>query len=390
MARENFDPWYRQAREYERGKDDDKRDPGGRTAEGITQREFDVYNAKLGRPQRDVWTITDNEVRIFYKMYWDRIRGDELPGGIDFVTADTSLNSGPSQSAKFLQRALKMNNVDGEIGPATIAAAANPDHDNDAIVADFCGRRLAFMKGLKTWDHFGKGWSARVANSLKYGQALATGSVPPDPVILRKLGGAAKASPLSIKQPLIPVTATQVGNGVGLIGSTASTIASQAQPLSDTFPLIQKVFLAATVISIAAGGVAFWLEQRRKATENGSAATEVDRDADADAPIAIATPDQPSLPLASPAPAPVLRRNVDVSSTPTEPRRADTEVVAPPVVVLPVVTSAPEPAVATVASDDATRSIGGFGGDGGFTTGGGIGGDTSTPDFSTGGGFGGE
>jgi lysozyme family protein len=284
MSAESFDKWYVRAREYERGHDDDPRDPGGRTAEGITQREYDVWRAKHGLPKQDVFNISEDEVRIFYKLYWDRVRGDELPAGIDFVAAEGSLNSGPSQSAKWLQRALKMNNVDGEIGPATIAAA-NADTDNDLIVADYCARRLAFMKGLKTWGHFGKGWSARVANSLKCGQALAQGSVPPDPVALRQLGGAAKASPLSIKQPLIPVSTVQVGNAVGVVGSTASTIAAQAQPLADVAPIFQKVFIGLTMVSIAAGGLVFFLDKIHKSTADGSATTPVDPDADADAPI---------------------------------------------------------------------------------------------------------
>lgn len=377
MARENFDKWYKQARGYERGLDDDPRDPGGRTAEGITQREYDVYRAKLGLPKRDVWKIEEAEIRYLYKTYWDRVRGDELPGGIDFVVADTSLNSGPSQSGRFLQRSLRMNNVDGEIGPATVSAA-NSALDHDAIVGDFCSRRLAFLQGLKTWKHFGKGWSARVANSLKCGQALASGSVPPDPVVLRALGGAAKASPLSVKQPIIPVSAAQIGNGVGLVGSTASTLAQQAQPLSDIAPIFQKVFIAATVVSLVAGGIAYYLAERKRRTENGEGAVEVDRDADAAAPLAVPFREdgtQASLPLSSP----VVRRNVDVSAS------DETTASAPPVIMAVFATPAPEPSSVSAPSDDDAKRSGGYGGEDGFSTGGGFG-DTSTP--STGGGIG--
>src|SRR5690606_20895834 len=74
---------------------------------------------------------------------------------------DFAVNSGPARAAKFLQRIVGVN-VDGRVGPKTIEAA----HAMDAgkVAATLCDQRLAWLKTLKTWPTFGKGWTRRVAD----------------------------------------------------------------------------------------------------------------------------------------------------------------------------------------------------------------------------------
>ena len=63
------------------------------------------------------------EVAAIYRAeYWNAIRGDDLPPGLDLVAFDAAVNSGPSRGARWLQTAVSAN-ADGKIGPATIAAA---------------------------------------------------------------------------------------------------------------------------------------------------------------------------------------------------------------------------------------------------------------------------
>jgi lysozyme family protein len=51
----------------------------------------------------------------------DAMSCDELPSGVDYAVFDYGVNSGISRAAKVLQR-LVGTDVDGEIGPNTIAA----------------------------------------------------------------------------------------------------------------------------------------------------------------------------------------------------------------------------------------------------------------------------
>ena len=95
---------------YEGGKVDDPRDPGGRTNKGITQTTFNAWCREQGLPQVDVYTITNDEVASIYKYkFWDVVRGDDLPCGLDLVVFDGAVNSGPGQSGKWLQRALGLS-----------------------------------------------------------------------------------------------------------------------------------------------------------------------------------------------------------------------------------------------------------------------------------------
>ena len=149
-------------------------DKGGPTKQGITQRVYDAFRAVMELPLRTVRHITISEVELIYRrQYWDAIRGDELPAGIDLAVFDYAVNSGVSRGAKELQRVLKVK-VDGHIGMVTIAAAKAADPA--AVVKAICDRRLAFLKGLrKLWPTFGRGWTARVkktcSTSLKMAKA---------------------------------------------------------------------------------------------------------------------------------------------------------------------------------------------------------------------------
>ena len=58
-------------------------DPGGRTNQGITQR---VYEKFLGRDvtEEEMKDMPPDKVFAIYKtQYWNRVRGDDLPTGVD-------------------------------------------------------------------------------------------------------------------------------------------------------------------------------------------------------------------------------------------------------------------------------------------------------------------
>jgi lysozyme family protein len=146
-------------------------DPGGATNKGVTKKVWEEWVGKLVSID-DMKALTVEDVKPLYKaQYWDRIRGDGLPAGVDYVCFDAAVNSGVVRSAKFLQAALGVP-TDGVIGPATLAAAEarNPRE----LVTDLCDRRSAFLQALPTWSVFGKGWSRRVDEVEKKAFEMAT------------------------------------------------------------------------------------------------------------------------------------------------------------------------------------------------------------------------
>jgi len=153
------------------------KDPGGATNKGITIANYRRY-VKSNGTIADLKRISDADVAKVYKeRYWDAVRGDELPSGIDYAVFDFAVNSGPSRSAKFLQSVLGVPQ-DGEIGPVTMAKArgAKPDF----VVIQLCNKRLAWLKRLKTFTVFGKGWERRV-NEVKAASLGMAGNQAPDP-----------------------------------------------------------------------------------------------------------------------------------------------------------------------------------------------------------------
>lgn len=144
---------------HEGGFVDHPNDPGGATNKGITHK---TYADFLDRPLEDVSelkNIPEEHVQKIYKTgYWDRIRGDELPAGVDFCIFDWAVNSGPGRAAKALQKAVGAT-VDGAIGPMTVAAVNAADAAK--IIEDVTKEREEFYRSLRTFDTFGKGWLRR-------------------------------------------------------------------------------------------------------------------------------------------------------------------------------------------------------------------------------------
>jgi len=145
---------------HEGGYSNHPKDPGGATMRGVTQRVYDAYRRRSGAPQRPVRVIEDREIQDIYKrQYWDAVRADELPDGLDYAMFDYAVNSGPVRAIKDLQRVMG-EKVDGHVGQIMLDAIK--EHDPLDLISALCQRRLAFLKRLRTWSAFGKGWARRV------------------------------------------------------------------------------------------------------------------------------------------------------------------------------------------------------------------------------------
>jgi lysozyme family protein len=169
--RANFDAALAAVLRHEGGYVNHPKDPGGATNKGVTQAVYDAWRVDHQLPTQSVRTITPAEVMAVYKRrYWDALQCDALPSGLDYCLFDFGVNSGIRRAAEFLQ--LEVDAVpDSKIGPATIAAAkARPAAE---LVDAICDSRMAFLKGLRTYAVFGKGWARRVAEVRAAAKALA-------------------------------------------------------------------------------------------------------------------------------------------------------------------------------------------------------------------------
>ena len=158
--KENFQKALDAVLHHEGGFVNPPKDPGGMTNLGCTKR---VWEEWVGHPvdEKAMRALTPEDVAPLYKKkYWDAVRGDDLPDGVDYIVFDTAINSGPGRAIKFLQGCVGTD-MDGALGPKTMAAvrAADPKQ----LVEDYAKRRLSFLQDLPTWGTFGKGWSRRVA-----------------------------------------------------------------------------------------------------------------------------------------------------------------------------------------------------------------------------------
>ena len=141
--------------EHEGGYVNDPQDPGGETNYGITR-----TTARAHGYRGDMRAIPMSVVhRIYRRSYWAAVRGDELPRGVDLAVFDFAVNSGPHRAAEFLQRAVGVDD-DGKIGPVTLRAVSASDPGK--LIRAISGDRLAWLRTLRTWPRFGRGWTRRV------------------------------------------------------------------------------------------------------------------------------------------------------------------------------------------------------------------------------------
>lgn len=107
------------------------RDPNP-TMYGVTQKTYDDYRARVGKPSDTVRDISMEEVKDIYRSYWTGASCDKmthLP-----LTAmqvfDHSINAGPQAAVKVLQTALGAT-ADGRVGPKTLELIRISADDRD-------------------------------------------------------------------------------------------------------------------------------------------------------------------------------------------------------------------------------------------------------------------
>jgi lysozyme family protein len=160
MARLSYEPSLARLLVHEGGYTNHPSDPGGPTNFGITITDYRKY-VKPGASAADVKAMKVEAAKAIYRAkYWDAQRCDELAAGVDDCVFDYGVNSGIGRSKKVLQRLVGVM-ADGALGPVTMHAVAG--RDPAALIDAICDERLLFLKHLRTWPVFGKGWERRVA-----------------------------------------------------------------------------------------------------------------------------------------------------------------------------------------------------------------------------------
>ncbi len=145
-------------------------DPGGPTNFGITIHDYRKY-VKPDATADDVRRMKVDEAKSIYRAkYWDAQRCDELPAGVDYAVIDYGVNSGIARSKKVLQRVIGVA-ADGVLGPQTMRAVMSAD--SKIVIVAICDERLRFLKALRTWPVFGKGWQRRVIEVRAMSLAMA-------------------------------------------------------------------------------------------------------------------------------------------------------------------------------------------------------------------------
>lgn len=230
---------------HEGGFVDHKADPGGATNFGISLRYARTLGSLLDLDgdgdvdKDDIIKVTPDKAKIVYRdWFWRDVRGDELPAGLDLTVFDYAVNSGAGRAIRALQQAAGVQ-PDGVFGPATMRAVLAADTRD--LINKINDGRLEFLKRLKTWPTFGRGWTARINDVHNRSLELVGAPMTPARDVVRT--DTAKA--------------TAAMAGAGSIAVAASQAAPAIQALGTLAP-----WVAVAVIAAVAIGVLVWRMQR--------------------------------------------------------------------------------------------------------------------------------
>ena len=142
----------------------DNLDHGGETKFGICKRSY---------PDLDIKNLTlDEAKKIYYNDYWNGYGYDQIKSIlVSSKVFNITVNTGPRQSHKILQRALRatgLNNLDedGIFGPKTLEATntANPKALVAALRSENAGFYRILVANQPSQNKFIKGWMKRAYN----------------------------------------------------------------------------------------------------------------------------------------------------------------------------------------------------------------------------------
>jgi lysozyme family protein len=244
---------------WEGGKDDDPRDPGGRTNQGVTQARYDEYRKDMGQPKKDVWQMADVERDAIYRRYyWNPVRGDDLPDPVAIEVYDYGVNSGPGRSSAVLNYILGRNEKVTTVDATTLKMIAVVDQAK--LVNAINRERQAFLRSLKTFPTFGNGWINR-CNDV-YATAVSwlvnVPHVAPTPPTPTPTPPVKKPAPGKAVVPVDKNAQAGTTGGAGAGAGGAATAATQDPSHAWVWILVALILAAAAV------GAYFYFKHRAK------------------------------------------------------------------------------------------------------------------------------
>jgi len=136
---------------HNEGEGYDRKDPGGVTRFGISQKAY---------PRLNIAALTINQVKaIYFKDYWLKACCDVLEWPLSLFVFDAAVNQGLSAAITLLQKALNVE-ADGVLGRQTMTAI----HEADLrlVCAKFMTNRAFRYVNTRGFDRYGRGWFNRI------------------------------------------------------------------------------------------------------------------------------------------------------------------------------------------------------------------------------------
>lgn len=230
-------------------------DTGGPTMRGVIQRVYDAWRKRNNLPRRSVRQIEEAELQAIYREnYWQLVRGDDLPEGIDLCVFDYGVNSGPSRAVSHLQEVLGIK-VDGNMGPVTLDAVNAADPVD--TVKKLCDRRRKFVRQIKSYPTFGKGWNRRIDGIEQIACTMCSEpvrSIPVVPIADLDAQSESQGRATEVKQPVSGTTKAIAAASTGAVaGKGAEAIIAAPPPaVTDTVANVDtwsKIGKAATTMA---------------------------------------------------------------------------------------------------------------------------------------------
>ena len=153
---------------HEGGFTDDKDDPGNWTGGkvGVGTLKGSKYGISAASyPELDIRNLSWNHAKEIYWQWYRDCKLYNYRAVMQYQLFDSAFNHGITRTNKLLQATVGATQ-DGIVGKNTLAAvAAVSDED---IVLLFLATRLQFFTDINHFTKYGRGWSRRVAQNLRY------------------------------------------------------------------------------------------------------------------------------------------------------------------------------------------------------------------------------